>query len=196
MHVHAGNIVPLRRGIKAGPVKNKLYLNDDVMRLDAAGGSNMRLLSLFITVLLSVTPFMPAFAKPQKISRVLPLCEAATAMDAGCYASVDFNAQTAEAHLGKNNLAYWIEGTTLRIAARDEGDLAPDLCCTFQDQMQPLTGAQGLWGLQYNLPDIDETILDLSLLVDMRQTESLEYHGPKAPVAEHVDSLKGHTETI
>jgi enterochelin esterase family protein len=118
-------------------------------------------------------------------------------MDAGCFATVDFDAQTAADHLGTKSLAYWIEGTTLRIAARGNGDLAPDLCCTFQDRMQSLAGVpQGLWGLQYNLPYIDESLLNLSLLVDMRAVENLDYHGSKAPAATKVEMLKGRTETI
>jgi enterochelin esterase-like enzyme len=110
---------------------------------------------------------------------------------------IDFNAQTAAAHLDGKNLAYWIEGTVLRIVARSPEGEAPDLCCTFQDKMQILPGEpQELWGLQYNLPYIDETVLDLSLLVEGRQLESLEYRGPKAPVSGYVETLKGKTETI
>lgn len=157
---------------------------------------NVRLLSVTCILMLGLVGCTAANAQPQKISHVLPLCQMASVMDAGCFATVDFNARTAADHLGGKNLAYWIEGTTLRIAARGTGDLAPDICCTFQDRMQPLEGGQGLWGLQYNLPHIDETILNLSLLVDGRQLESLEHHGPKAPIAAKVESLKGRTETI
>ncbi len=158
---------------------------------------NLRFWVLILSALFGAAPFTAANAQPQKISRVLPLCEATSAMDAGCFAMVDFDAKSAAAHLTGKNLAYWIDGTTLRIAARGNGDLAPDLCCTFQDRMQPLAGTpQGLWGLQYNLPYIDEAVLNLSLLIDMRAVENLDYHGPKAPAAAGVETLKGRTETI
>lgn len=157
----------------------------------------MRLLVFMCSLFMGMTGFSIANAQPQKTLRVLPLCQAASAMDAGCFAAVDFDAQTAADHLGAKNLAYWIEGTTLRIAARGNGDLAPDLCCTFQDRMQLLAGTpQGLWGLQYNLPYIDESVLNLSLLVDMRAVESLDYRGPKAPAVSRLETLKGRTETI
>ena len=157
----------------------------------------MRLFVFIFGLFMGLSCFTVVNAQPQKISRVLPLCQAASPMDAGCFATVDFDAQTAADHLSTKSLAYWIEGTTLRIAARGNGDLAPDLCCTFQDRMQSLAGApQGLWGLQYNLPYIDESVLNLSLLIDMRVVESLDYHGPKAPAATRVETLKGRTETI
>lgn len=158
----------------------------------------MRLLSLACGVMLGWLTCQGADAQPfQGLSRVLPHCQVASAMDAGCFAEVDFDANTAQGQLKGKNLAYWIEGTTLRIAARGSGDQAPHLCCTFQDAMQPLSsGPEGLWGLQYHLPNIDETILDLSLLVEGRRTDILDYRGPRAPVAARVESLEGRTETL
>ena len=156
---------------------------------------SVRLVSFAYGLVLGMAGFAPVKAQPQKISHVLPLCQVASAMDAGCYAEVDFDAQTAVEHLGGKNLGYWIDGTVLRIVVRGEKDLTPGLCCTFQDQMQPLAGKpQGLWGLQYNLPNIDETILNLSLPSDGQQAETLEYAGPNAPATAHVVSLEGRIE--
>jgi len=158
---------------------------------------NIRFFSLVLSVLLGAISFTTAGAQPQKMSRVLPLCEAASAMDVGCFATVDFDARSAVAHLAGKNLAYWIDGATLRIAARGSANEAPDLCCTFQDRMQSLAGTpEGLWGLQYHLPFMDETILNLSLLEEGRQKEALEYRGPKAPTTAYVEAIKGRTETI
>ncbi|CAL4868323.1 hypothetical protein MMA231_02604 [Asticcacaulis sp. MM231] len=63
--------------------------------------------------------------------------------------------------------------------------------------MLPLQGEpQGLWGLQYDLPFINESIVDISLLVEGTQTEKTVYRGIKAPIAVRVDSLKGRVDTV
>ena len=128
-----------------------------------------------------------------------PDCGTAAANGAACLAKIDFTAADAADHLAGQSLAFWTTGTSLRIVARTAGP-APRLCCTFQDSMSPL-GADSkgsLWGIEYTLPHLDESILSILLLEeDGHQGEALTYTGPRATsLPPKVAALKGHVETV
>lgn len=128
----------------------------------------------------------------------LPICTSQPASGAGCRGVPDFDVAEANRRLAGQAFTYWVDGTVLRMAARTRDATPPRLCCSFQDYMKPLgqQGAESLWGAQYDLPHLDQSILTLSLAGTV-QTAAHQYRGPNAPAAAvGVTSLKGHLETI
>jgi enterochelin esterase family protein len=143
------------------------------------------------------TPAVPAVEPAMGSPRLFPLCGAASAMAAGCQAKVDFTAALADKHLGDQAMAYWIEGDMLRIVARSSSKSPPMLMGSFQTPMAPLqNGLEGLWGVQYQLPYMDQSMLDLRLIVDGVQRAKITYRGAKAPQAVRAKKLAGRLEAV
>lgn len=115
-----------------------------------------------------------------------------------CAIDIDFTAQQAAQRLGKKTLTYWIDGNTVRVAARtDDNDDAPMLCCTFQDPMEPLgADAHGkLWGRVYKVSGLDKAIISMILLG--QSTDYQTYRGAHAPPAPQLTNrLDGKVETV
>ncbi|WAC48279.1 alpha/beta hydrolase-fold protein [Asticcacaulis sp. SL142] len=105
----------------------------------------------------------------------------------------DFTADDAAAKLGSKDIVFWVEGNILRITARS--DTTPHICCTFSERMMPV--GESLWGLQYIVPEIRQSYLQLGLQSDRTLIGMQNYVGPDAaPLPEIATTLKGKLETI
>lgn len=109
----------------------------------------------------------------------------------------DLNRSDAEARLSETNLAYEVtDSKILTLYARAEGDM-PRLCCSIQgsDVWTRIEDAD-LWGAQFRLEDLNQTILSLMLLGD--HEAKADYRGPDAPEKPrfyglNVENLAGQT---
>ncbi|MEM6555794.1 MAG: alpha/beta hydrolase-fold protein [Pseudomonadota bacterium] len=102
--------------------------------------------------------------------------------------SPDLNRGEAETHLSDTNLAYEVTGSTiLTLYARTAGE-APRLCCSIQgSDIWTRIEDSDLFGAQFRLEDLNQTILSLMLLGD---TEAkVDYRGPDAPEKPSFDGL-------
>ena len=112
-----------------------------------------------------------------------------------CRLPVAFEADEAEAHLkdGKD-LAYWIEGQTLNIAARALADQAV-LEGSLDEGMTPLSTRRPMWGAAYRLTAIDRAILEVRLRG--HPGAAFVYRGPNAPPEPPAnDPLAGRLERV
>jgi enterochelin esterase-like enzyme len=115
--------------------------------------------------------------------------------DEMCRLPVAFEADEAEAHLkdGKD-LAYWIDGHTLNIAARAMADEAV-LEGSIEEGMTPLSTRRPMWGAAYRLTDIDKALLEIRLRG--HPGAAFVYRGPKAPPEPPAnDPLAGRLERV
>jgi len=115
--------------------------------------------------------------------------------DEMCRLPVAFEADDAEAHLkdGKD-LAYWIDGTTLNIAARAFASEAV-LEGSIEEGMTPLSTRRPMWGAAYRLPDIGKALLEVRLRG--HPEAAFVYRGAQAPSAPPTsDPLIGRLEQI
>ena len=139
--------------------------------------------------------------EPVKRSKFIPDCEVGRVVDL-CRAPVDFDAVQAAARLGDRPLAYWIEGQTLKIAARNATP-ALKLTGSIQDGMAPLAeDAKGrLWAAAYRLPHLDESLIEMRLRPDPNPDPAkgvmLTWRGSRAPAFEASPAvLQGSIETL
>ncbi|ESQ77996.1 esterase family protein [Asticcacaulis sp. YBE204] len=104
----------------------------------------------------------------------------------------DFDRAEAVRRLGDTSLVYWVDGPTLRIAARSSAR-EPRLCCTFQPPMYDLS--DGIWGLMVEVPELDRSVIQMILAGDATVPQT--YRGPQAlPDPVRVEALKGRVETV
>ena len=111
-----------------------------------------------------------------------------------CRLPVAFDADEAQARLAGSDLAYWIDGQTLNIAARAQADRAV-LGGTIEEGMVPLSTRRPLWGAAYRLTAINRSIVELTLKGSA--APAVVWRGPDAPAAPPANAvLQGRFETI
>lgn len=128
-------------------------------------------------------------------SKFIDDCGPKPVPDEMCRLPVAFEADEAEAHLkdGKD-LAYWIDGQTLNIAARAFADTAV-LEGSIEEGMTPLSTRRPMWGAAYRLTGIDRAVLEIQLRG--HPGAAFVYRGPKAPPEPPAnDPLAGHLERV
>lgn len=106
---------------------------------------------LFTAMLLAQqTPDMP----------VLSLCSAEVVEV--CREPATIAPSEAERRLGSSDLAFWQDGQDFNVLARRPD--RPQLCCTIQSTLEPVTGSSNLWTLTARIRDLDQALLDVWLL--------------------------------
>jgi enterochelin esterase family protein len=111
-----------------------------------------------------------------------------------CRLPVAFEADDAEKHLAGKDLAYWISGQTLNIAARAFADTAV-LEGSIEEGMVPLSTRRPLWGAAYRVTDIDKAIVELRLRG--HPGVQIVYRGANAPPVPPMSAaLAGQFETL
>ena len=134
-------------------------------------------LALALLSALPAAALMPA-AKSMLHSKFIDDCGDKLLPDVLCRLPVAFEADEAEAHLKGADLAYWIDGQTLNVAARAVADEAV-LEGSIDEGMVPLSTRRPLWGAAYRLTAIDRSIVELNLRG--RPDAKVVYRGPNAP---------------
>jgi enterochelin esterase-like enzyme len=126
-------------------------------------------------------------------SKFIDDCTPSLKADDLCRLPVVFEADEAERRLAGADLAYWIDGKTLNIAARAQADRA-QLTGTIEEGMTPLSIRRPLWGAAYRLTALDRSIVELGL---KGSAAIAVYRGPNAPPAPPSNAvLKGSLETV
>jgi enterochelin esterase-like enzyme len=111
-----------------------------------------------------------------------------------CRLPVAFEADDAQKHLDGKDLAYWISGQTLNVAARAFADKAM-LEGSIDEGMVPLSTRRPMWGAAYRITDIDKAIVELKLAG--HPDASIVYRGPNAPPAPPANAtLAGQLESM
>lgn len=132
--------------------------------------------------------------KPLLHSKFIDDCGTRPLPDELCRLPVAFEADEAQKRLDGADLAYWIDGQTLNIAARVQGDEAV-LEGTIDEGMVPLSTRRPLWGAAYRLTALDRSIVELKLRG--KTGPALVYRGPAAPAAPLANTaLIGRIETL
>ena len=128
-------------------------------------------------------------------SKAIADCGPKPLADELCRLPVAFEADDAQAHLkGGQDLAYWIDGQTLNIAARAMADEAV-LEGSIEEGMTPLSTRRPMWGSAFRLTGIDRAIVEIGLRG--HPGASFVYRGPNAPPEPPANApLAGHLETI
>jgi enterochelin esterase family protein len=133
-------------------------------------------------------------AAPMLRSTFIDDCGPAPKGDELCRLPAAFDADEAEARLAGADLAYWIEGQTLNVAARAQADRAV-LSGTIEEGMVPLSTRRPLWGAAYRLTAINRSIVELTLKGSAAPAAA--WRGPDAPAAPPANAaLRGRIETI
>jgi len=110
-----------------------------------------------------------------------------------CRAPLAFRYEEAEQRLGAAVLVYWTSGKTLNIAARSP-TVEANLTGTIQEGLAPMSTSGSLWGATYQIPQLDKSIIEMSL---DGKPPTLAYRGPQAPPAPPSNpALKGKLETV
>jgi hypothetical protein len=151
---------------------------------------------VFALTFLSALPAAAQMPTPRAMlhSKFINDCQPKPVPNEMCRLPVAFEADEALMHLDGKDLAYWIDGQTLNIAARAFADAAV-LEGSLDEGMTPLSTRRPVWGAAYRLTAIDKAILEVKL----RGHPGAEfvYRGPNAPpVPPSNDPLVGHLETI
>lgn len=150
-------------------------------------------LALALLLALPAAAQMPA-PKAMLHSKFINDCGPKPLPDELCRLPVAFEADDAEAHLDGKDLAYWIDGQTLNIAARAFADEAV-LEGSIDEGMTPLSTRRPMWGAAYRLTGIDKAILEIRLRG--RPGAAFVYRGPAAPPEPPAnDPLVGRLERI
>jgi hypothetical protein len=111
-----------------------------------------------------------------------------------CRAAPAFLYAEAETRLGASDLAYWVDGKTLNIAARTATAEAR-LSGTFDEGLQPMSTVGSLWGATYRLADLDRAVIEIGL--EGQNGPPLVYRGARAPPAPPSNQgLTGRVETV
>ena len=150
--------------------------------------------SLVLGLALTAAPAlaqMPA-AAPMIRSPFIDDCGPQPKPDELCRLPVAFEADEAQARLAGADLAYWIDGSTLNIAARAQSDRAV-LGGTIEEGMVPLSTRRPLWGAAYRLSALDRSIVELSLIGS--NAPAVVFRGQGAPAAPVANAeLRGRIE--
>ena len=149
-----------------------------------------------VLALLSIVPAAAQMPAPKAMlhSKSINDCGPKPVADEICRLPVAFEADEALMHLDSKDLAYWIDGQTLNIAARAMADEAV-LEGSIDEGMTPLSTRRPIWGAAYRLTAIDKAIVELRLRGHPQA--QFVYRGPNAPAAPPAnDPLVGHLETI
>ncbi len=150
-------------------------------------------LALALLAVLPAAAQMPAPA-PMLHSPWIPDCGPKALAGELCRLPVAFEADDAEKHLAGKDLAYWISGQTLNIAARAQADRAT-LEGSIEEGMVPLSTRRPLWGAAYRLTDIDKAIVELRLRG--HPGAEIVHRGPGAPPVPPMSAaLAGQLETL
>jgi hypothetical protein len=162
-----------------------------------AGLAPLSLASLpFVLALLSIAPAAAQMPAPKAMlhSKSINDCGPRPVPDEMCRLPVVFEADEAQMHLDGNDLAYWIDGQTLNIAARAMADEAV-LEGSVDEGMTPLSTRRPIWGAAYRLTAIDKAIVELKLRG--HPEAQFVYRGPNAPPPPPTNApLAGHLETV
>jgi enterochelin esterase family protein len=154
--------------------------------------NSLRLAAVLALVCAPALAQMPPPA-PMLHSKFIDDCAVQVRADELCRQPVRFEADEAERHLTGTDLAYWIDGQTLNIAARVTADQAL-LTGSIEEGMVPLSTRRPLWGAAYRLTAIDRSILSIGLKGSLTW---LVYRGGNAPPAPDLSSpLKGKLQTV
>lgn len=133
---------------------------------------------------------------PPKLKPYIKNCSEVRPDAAICRRNVDYAPETIERHLAETDFAYWINEAELNLLARSDAD-AVRLTGTIQEGMFPLfdTDETTYWGASYRLPNIDQSILNLSLRNGPPNSPKLNFVGPNAPnISTYSDELEGNFE--
>ena len=133
-------------------------------------------------------------AAPMLHSKFIDDCGPEPKRDELCRLPVAFDADEAQARLAGADLAYWIDGQTLKVAARAQADRAV-LGGTIEEGMVPLSTRRPLWGAAYRLTALDRSIVELTL--QGSAAPAVVWRGPDAPAAPPANAvLRGRIETF
>lgn len=133
-------------------------------------------------------------AAPLVHSPVIDDCGPEPKPDELCRLPVAFEADEAQARLAGADLAYWIDGQTLNIAARAQADRAT-LAGTVEESLVPLSTRRPLWGAAYRVSALDRSIIELSLKGS--DAPALVWRGAKAPPEPPANLvLRGRIQTV
>ena len=150
----------------------------------------------FALALLLALPAAAQMPPPRAMlhSKFIDDCGPKPLSDELCRLPVAFEADEAEAHLKEADLAYWIDGQTLNIAARAQADEAV-LEGSIDEGMTPLSTRRPMWGAAYRLTAIDRAIVELRLRG--HPGAEIVWRGPNAPPAPPSSAaLAGQLERI
>lgn len=132
--------------------------------------------------------------RPMLHSKIIDDCGPRPLPGEICRLPVAFEADDAEKHLDGKDLAFWIEGQTLNVAARAFADEAV-LEGSVEEGMTPLSTRRPMWGAAFRLTEIDKAVIELRL----RGHPGAEavWRGPNAPKAPPASAtLAGRLDTL